>query len=462
MKKLLTSISMIVVLIFALSVLPIAVEAADIAITGTLKPGYTLKVNYDGNGTLTWYRRDSNGVDTLITNVTGNSYTLVNADGNHKIKVVVQEAGGTESSFITGDIAAPLGPIGDRHSNILSEYGNANYQFALEETGEKFILLDTSNDDTGKFFVLSYKAYGSYQFDFSGSQPSATQKFDPSYNKDIAYWLNNDFKISGNGIAMSPIIFDYIDNNHEWLTEAGTADGNCPNDYVVKCGLAFLSYTEFYRYKDKFGWRDGTSASWWLRTGRSTGKNHVWMCNHYEKGTHNDVAYSSLQVRPAFYLSKDFFKDVRINLLTAGDEVIKALKGIYTADELMNVYSEAELHTHFGLNEYNILSLDYEDGDGNALTDLTSVGKIKETAVFSSLSLGTTVYMVSILYDVDGAMKKVAMAKGKSVVGVGLVLVCNMDLTGVTVKEGDYLSTIFWKDMMGIYPLTDVYTFVNQ
>ena len=48
-------------------------------------------------------------------------------------------------------------------------------------------------------------------------------------------------------------------------------------------------------------------------------------------------------IKPVFYVNKDFFKTERISLNTAGGNVIKRIREIYTRDELSKIYSEDEL-----------------------------------------------------------------------------------------------------------------------
>lgn len=217
------------------------------------------------------------------------------------------------------------------------------YTFKVDGNDKEFILLD---DEDG-FFVLTKDVYGKKAFD-----PNNTQKFDVEDENNIAYWLNHDFLKDGasSTLKLPDEIIEYIDHEREWDTEAGTSDGNCPEGYTVKCGVSLMSQAEWAKYINRFGVRDDiTTSGWWLRTPRAIGGGasivmvssleSLYLGETFGKGA-NDTSYS---VRPVFYLTDDFFKNVRLDFDTVGEEVFKAMARHFTYDDLNNIYSDREI-----------------------------------------------------------------------------------------------------------------------
>lgn len=217
--------------------------------------------------------------------------------------------------------------------------------FKIEGSEKEFILLDDENG----FFVMAKNNYGKRAFD-----PNGTQKFDIEDTNNIAYWLNNEFLEKGNGtveLKLPDEIIKYIDTEHVWDTEAGFASGNCPEGYSTKSGVALLSQTEWRKYYKKFGCVDGMGIEgWWLRTPRAINgaANLVLasMTTQSQTGqTFGKEANNSANfyVRPVFYLTNEFFKNVKIDLETAGAEIISAMARHFNKDDLQNIYSDREI-----------------------------------------------------------------------------------------------------------------------
>jgi len=184
--------------------------------------------------------------------------------------------------------------------------------FKIEGISGEFILLD---DEDG-FFVLTKDVFGTRAFD-----PDDTQKFDIEDPNNVAYWLNNDFLKNGNsGKKLPDEIIRYIDHEREWFTEGGFQQGNCPEDYTVKCGVVLLSQLEWQKYDEVFGVLDDIPPyGWWLRTGRGIGGGkNVVLAGKTGDGrigeTFGDVSSNAVRnyIRPAFYLKDEFFKEVRL------------------------------------------------------------------------------------------------------------------------------------------------------
>lgn len=203
--------------------------------------------------------------------------------------------------------------------------------------GETFILLEKGD---GGSYVLAMDSYGVMPYD-----PDGTQKFDPLDPNNVAYWLNHDFiEMSEGGLpaSMRPYLME-----REYLTEAGSPNGNCPEDYTVRAKVALLSQTEWLKYVGRFGAGDKIPQyGWWLRTGLGSGGDAgmVLWSTIYEGATgttagHNAAEQNTGQVRPAFWLSDDFFLQIPLSFVgqTVRDEVFARLNA-----EKTELYTDAE------------------------------------------------------------------------------------------------------------------------
>lgn len=248
---------------------------------------------------------------------------------------------------VFGSIAsASLAGVDRIYSGEYSDYNiNTPPKYVFEIEGKEFILLD----DSDGFFIMTKDVYGRRAFD-----PNGTQKFDMEDTNNIAYWLNNEFLEKGNGtteLKLPENIIKYVDYEHIWETEAGFASGNCPTGYSTKAGIALLSQAEWRKYYQRFGCVDDIPIEgWWLRTPRAVngGANLVLASittqsqrgQTFGKEANNSASY---YVRPVFYLTDDFFKNVKLDIDNAGEEILAAMARHFQADDLKNIYTEREI-----------------------------------------------------------------------------------------------------------------------
>lgn len=245
--------------------------------------------------------------------------------------------------------------------------------FRIAGSEKEFVLLDANEEET-EFFVIAKEVYGNRQYD-----PNNTQRFDVRDANNIAYWLNNDFVLSGNGAGniLPSEIVNYIDYDHVWITEAGFSGGNCPADYTFQAGLALLSQSEYIEYAGRFGIQDGTAnGGWWLRTGRGVqgaaglilrvgltgevGSTAGWDSN-YGNGS---------GVKPVFYLKREFFGEVKL-AAEMGQKVKDILKKYYTKEDLRALYSNRQLVDEIGYQpEVAVVAEQTARQDGNVVSQL--------------------------------------------------------------------------------------------
>ncbi|MDR0406390.1 MAG: hypothetical protein LBH54_06260, partial [Clostridiales bacterium] len=169
---------------------------------------------------------------------------------------------------------------------------------------------------------------------------SAGVTFDPGHETSVAGLMNPATgSIRDTWTDFAPDFLDYIDYAHVWTTEAGPAGASA---YSTTCGIAVLSHTEWTRNIEKIGY-GGVGGDWFLRTPNSVTGGQVLLVNA-SAGSIGGVSFgANRSVRPCFWLHRDFFKEVRLNLDATGEAVFAVMRRSYAFEELRGLYSVEEL-----------------------------------------------------------------------------------------------------------------------
>ena len=253
----------------------------------------------------------------------------------------------------------------------------------------RFILLDT--DSNGNYFVMADESYGTHSFTtLSENQvenkdaKDSEWSFNPENENSVAYWLNDDkngFLATGNGGLTLP---DKIIDNlvlKEWQIENNYVENTVPETHEnyadvekwlknkenlrsVTSKLSLLSLTEYNAYKDKISacilsdtWAGDMLRTVWSQASvndesitfnvnplhilPNADLTKTWCMNNVDLkyATGDSGVYG---IRPVFWLDKDFFREVKLDVLKSGDNVKKKMKKNGFAD-LSEIYSEVEL-----------------------------------------------------------------------------------------------------------------------
>ena len=230
---------------------------------------------------------------------------------------------------------------------IKPEKLNDGYAFTAETNGTVYhyqVLDEVTVDGKKQYFIYCNDLYG------KNPTASATNEFDPEVDGNIAKWLNTSFFNGEQGdgfVALDANIKPYI-ADHNWLVEANAKapEGYPTTDYTANCKIALLSITEYAKYAKKIGWgayekgslvSSGTHTLLRSPVGNSTNLRTLYQ----QTGCTANVAakYETARIRPAFYVSEDYFKNVKLDLSSAGSEVKKIISelnpSIYTPDEML-------------------------------------------------------------------------------------------------------------------------------
>ena len=220
--------------------------------------------------------------------------------------------------------------------------------------GKRFIVLDAFSNENEMFYVMADDTYGKRVFDTGKTSNGDKTLFKTGVNEytssgegNIAYWLNHDFLENGNGEGNA--LPAEIKNNlaeHKYFEMKNAWDTS--NEETVK--VALLGRLEYIKYIDKFSpvINGNINDGWWLRDTQGCGQGdkhgpyRVIPSWDVVEGTGSLTA--SAYIRPTFYLGKDFFKTVHLDINTLGDNIKTLLLDKYTDEELLGVYSQAELN----------------------------------------------------------------------------------------------------------------------
>ena len=311
--------------------------------------------------------------------------------------------------------------------------------FSIDGTSQEFVLLETTDSDTSTFFVFAKDFYGNMPFDTGGSPV-----FDPTNTKNVGFWLNNGLLSSGfvgenrKTFKLPEGIIEHIDTNHEWKIEAGE---NTPAHSVV-CGVCLPSQEEVLKHKDKIGVEDGlddadvyTAHGWMLRDVYIGPLSFRY--NAPDEGFNGfgdifswDTAGKGIAIRPVFYLDKEFFKEVKLDLNNLGDNVISMFKKMYSMDDLQNIYTDEELWDVFGYKSGIMITVPgFTDENGEKVEDLAEQDYINVIVDLKSTMVNACdVMMLSVLYGSDNCpisfvRKRFGMNSGENkTVNIGMTL----------------------------------------
>lgn len=255
---------------------------------------------------------------------------------------------------------------------------NTEYEFK-SPSGYYYTVIpvDTVTVDGEKqYLFISNNYYGKFPDGTVALTGSATKEerekfiFDPEITTSYAYWLNNGFfdgskkavaVNSNGGVALDSEIASYI-RTHDWYvngyngksTDNTYIDKKYNFDYTVNCKVAVLSIDDIVKY-----------AQYMKKTLKSAGSENTvntdtYACILRTFGALDGAGASSLikrqnpasgnaansgsslcGIRPIFYVSEDYFKNVKLDLNAAGSEVKKIISelnpSIYSGEELLSL-----------------------------------------------------------------------------------------------------------------------------
>ena len=386
MKKLIASIMASLMLVSSSGINVFAentVEIQEITLTLTKDPftigsdenkraGYTVSTNVVATGGHDMFKYQwRNNVVGVLKTETNSTFTFGNEDVDYRktfVKVTpVDENGNEIGAAVEKEVEyvnSPFTRTGRRKvaadTETMNSYLTSPPENKFTVDGKSFILLDEFYSKTESFYILADDFYGKRVFDTG--LVSEDEEYNPlmffrstastsgtasSGEGNMAYWLNNDFLENGNdGMKLPDSIIENL-AVHKWHN-AQNKNWSNTNE---KLKVALLGKADFVKYFGKFGVGGPTLVDrWWLRDSQGLANTNetnqlgpfTVICEHnIVEGTGSTLV--SNYVRPAFYLTENFFKTVKIDLMSAGENVKKMLLERYGEATLLELYDGQEL-----------------------------------------------------------------------------------------------------------------------
>lgn len=228
-----------------------------------------------------------------------------------------------------------------------------DYGFEEDDGDKKFTFLDISRfGGENKIFILRRDCGSKMCVNFNGGELNIDAV------GSMAYKMNTE---SFADAALTSAMKKYIS---EADFKVDTANDKT---VYVRCKIMPLSVSEVRNNVNKI---DFSTDSWWLRDYASDSSgNQIQLYIVPDSLSYIRTGYASQNtkyLRPAFYLERDYFKNTRINLNTAGKCVKAMLRDEFSKKELSNIYSAEELKLIFDKND-----------DVNILFDFSAYGDEK-------------------------------------------------------------------------------------
>lgn len=345
----------------------------------------------------------------MVTLINGEEYTSPAVE--IKARDAKQWAGYTEANF----------------ADYRVENDNA-YKFTVD--GHDFILLDFNpTSDTARFKVIATDTYGKCVYaDMDGE--AFTEQFPEIIVKHVdrnAFWNGS---INAWGFYMHGGVL---------LDDAGKLDSYH--------GFYVPGLEDIIQYKDIIGFRaynhasyisDGDTtpiifglssnaaetinAGYTYALGVDAGENIV-----VGKDGNNDFGneYGTIyEVRPMFYLSKDFFTEAKLDTDAMGEKVIEILRNAYEKEEIAKAYNKRFAEKVFGYPcDYTITNETCTDSGENVTVTAT-------VEAYANSKNGT---MIAAAYHDDGRI----LAVGMTEIAIGRGESCNakVQLSGINVAD---------------------------
>ncbi len=309
------------------------------------------------------------------------------------------------------------------------------YRFTID--GRGFVLLDTFDNDKSTYYVTTTEAYGDMQTlaveSGDWEVPTGKQINYDAYKSDA--FLNGDFLTNGNNFSvlsddsttyykLPQGIIDHINKDHVWWRFVNEYRKQNGVQSTYKTGVSLLSWTDFMTYAGKFGVTEvfddanvkfgDIEKAYYLRDTNNWGGDSALAVLRVGSNAVG-CAYVGVSaqkaglLRPAFYLDKDFFQTVRIDLSQTGEAILDMMRESYCVEDLIELYSEEELTEKGFLHRYSMRASYTQCNDSKELTSLAGVSSLQANVTIRNRSNSeTNAVLLLAVYKENGNMIEIA------------------------------------------------------
>ena len=410
----------------------------SVAITGIRAIGETLIARWEPADipeealSFQWYygvsMTDAQGRIKAIPEATGKTYTPdlktltplfgVYNDWPIILRATLKSSGVYQDARTSVAPARNYEPVAEAAAQTPEEY---TFIVTEGESRKSFVLLDAA--ETG-FYVIAKDSYGAKPFDSA----DGVSKMDNSRDTNISAWLNGEFLQNGSGGQTLPAAIRSHLKETTWKTIRLVSG---VEEYETSGRVSLLSLEEYNRYAARIGVRDA-GGNWWLRSATSATQ-PLYIKNGEALGiTDRGTLSSAAQVRPVFYLDKEFFRQEKVQM---GAGVMRELGKVYTYEELSGLYSDYELLDLFGI------SRDYE------ITDIRRDGGMVMVQYTNRTKLSGSPLILIQTENADGSLGQIYHGYAPAAPGTDGTIT-------VSVPQGLKLQIMVWDNLYDMRPLT--------
>lgn len=447
--------------------------------------GDTLTIDYQLNSdyiakseNITWKKEDEGKIVTLGL---GKEYIVTEADaatGKAKIyyDLVVEAADGSILKAASKSVTIPslgVAPIAvNSWKPIRANASDAN-KFIVD--GKSFTLVDSFANDRSTYFVAANDNYGRFTV-------SSSVQMNPDNVNNYAYWMNTDFRKNGimNGdsvMKMPESIVNYIDNEHIWLTEGAPENyeakqrptsGLNNENYTFSAGIVPISMSELFRYNEVLGAKERI-GSYYTRTAANydDGSNAplLYNANSYLESSMNiNIVQANPWnltengIRPVFYLTKDFFKNVALDWNYIGENVLQIMRDNYYIEDLKDIYDEEVLAD----NDFKYrakLEVSYSPfaNPSETLATLEGAESLQANIILTTIETGIDAEVFLALYDGNDKLKRIVKGSLYSDGSTASTAVGFESLSGITAAYK--AKVMVWDRLTSMKPICAAETF---
>ena len=420
--------------------------------------------------TYTWQvYQDGSWVAAPTRNVNGNEIAITNDLAGKAIRATATATGGTaysEEFTVPAMAEYTEAPTDTETAKPLNNAENSDSDRIFTIDGRGFVLLEEFDNDVQTYYVTTTDSYGTANNKVNGArEESKNYTYEGKYKnednslEDRLLGAGNDY--AGLGAAAQDKFYklpdgikDHIEENvwgrYKFPFWASSAD---PVNSVQ-----MLSRTDFVKYEDILGWKDNV----FTQDGNDIGAQYYiirdtayWVSggNDWYRGSVIDIGDHSTKyisdqvslVRPAFYLNSDFFKNVKIDLATAGADIINLMKAKYKIEDLVDAgYAEVDLEG-MGFEHKVAMSL-------GTVTTVSGASSVTATVTVSNDNdEALDALLVLNVYDANGKSVGLKFMDVTIPVG-GDTLPITADVPGSNGVSG---MVMLWKDLNDMISLTN-------
>ncbi|MEG2584460.1 MAG: hypothetical protein RSA27_08135, partial [Oscillospiraceae bacterium] len=349
---------------------PYETKTITAKLNGIYETHQNIKIDYPkitgANTIFKWYVSDvKNGTYNEVLGSSLDSFYIKEEYANKWIKAEVTQNSikcETEPRQVGGLLYERMEPLsGDKKLTNITETAPKSALFSTG--GQEFILLDTTESSESRFLVMSRKTAGKRKFSTSGGQNFS----------ELKTWLNGEF-LTLNKLPEN--VKTHINKDATWKIEPYMyPQGAVSAENTVTAGVVIPSLTEVKKYKNKIGFYEDLGMGWWTRTPMGTpgDENAILAANSdaMNMGCFFPILSQSEEhgIRPMFYLNREFFKNVKIDVNTAGADVKRAITTNYSPSEL-SIYTAEEIATLFSRRNIEITAENVYDSSKNQTVNI--------------------------------------------------------------------------------------------